>query len=285
MSDRLKCRKCMIEKTLQDFHKGKNICKECRRECRKEEENRCFASKTEHFCRKCEKTKPISEFHKNKWTCKECTAISQREYRVKNPDAVIAVERKSKKKNIVQRTKYNNEYRRTYNGFCKGLLNGCRASDKKYKRNDFDLDLDWIEEQKKKQNNKCIYTGLELIWGVNNKQKASIDRIDNTKGHSKTNCHLCIFPINLIKLNMAHNDFLKHLGNLKNKKFESYSTMNFKTLTFDEKKIVDRIYYAMKYHSKKSGLDFDLRREQYDEFIREHSTCAYTGIPVVYREH
>ena len=46
--------------------------------------------------------------------------------------------------------------------------------------------------------NKCIYSGVDLIWNVDaGIYRMSIDRIDSSKGHIKGNCQLTTTPINL----------------------------------------------------------------------------------------
>ena len=71
----------------------------------------------------------------------------------------------------------------------KYLLNTCNRSAKnrgekgREYESIFNLCVDDIELLIKKQNNKCCYTGRELNWVRNADNKASIDRIDSTKGY------------------------------------------------------------------------------------------------------
>lgn len=192
------CTGCDIEKPITEFHKSKLRCKICRRE----DEKRYFYSKAERKCIECKEVLTIDNFYPLNYKCKSCYLTTQKEYRKTNHEQVKAIEQRSKKKNKEQRKIYNDAYRLSYSGFYRGLLNSCRASDKKYKRDGFNLNLEWLEKQRDKQNNKCIYTKLYLVWTTNNKRKASIDRINNSLSHTIENCHLCIYPINLMKCDM-----------------------------------------------------------------------------------
>ncbi len=71
----------------------------------------------------------------------------------------------------------------------------------------FDLDLEWIFTQRDKQNNKCFYTDIDMIWSIGyidgarriNPFAISIERIDSAKGYTKDNCVLCSWWANCSK--------------------------------------------------------------------------------------
>ena len=103
----------------------------------------------------------------------------------------------------------------------KELLNSCKASAQKRLKNGrkecgiMTLTINDILELKKKQNNKCIYTGQELNWKQNTINKASIDRIDSNKGYVKNNIQLVSHLINQAKSDLKHNEFLLLITPLK----------------------------------------------------------------------
>ena len=71
---------------------------------------------------------------------------------------------------------------------------------------DVDITLDDLFEQWERQNGRCPYTGYELILPENGNIKtidffhrASLDRIDSTKGYIKGNIQFVSTPINYMK--------------------------------------------------------------------------------------
>lgn len=75
-----------------------------------------------------------------------------------------------------------------------------RAKKRSVKRGmDFDLTLEWMVDQLAKQKNKCLVTGIPLFFGATSREtrghrihpKAmTIDRKDNKKGYTMSNCRL-----------------------------------------------------------------------------------------------
>lgn len=61
-----------------------------------------------------------------------------------------------------------------------------------------------LKEKFEKQNGQCIYTGKQLILGLN----ASIDHIIPGKDHSIDNLQFVDRQINSMKTNMSHEEFL-----------------------------------------------------------------------------
>lgn len=69
-----------------------------------------------------------------------------------------------------------------------------------------------IVELKEKQNNKCKYTGVDLIWKVGSGMyQTSIDRIDSNKTYTKDNIQLVCFWANQAKSNGDETEFLKFI--------------------------------------------------------------------------
>jgi len=74
---------------------------------------------------------------------------------------------------------------------------------------EFSLTKKDILDLKKNQNNKCCLSGMNLLWYTNaGWQKASIDRIDNSKGYTRDNIQLVAWCINQARSDMIIKDFL-----------------------------------------------------------------------------
>jgi len=86
----------------------------------------------------------------------------------------------------------------------------------KRKNIEFDITKEFIIELIRKQNNKCHYTGWELNWDkkyLGKKRtcppdRASIDRLDNTKGYTKDNVVICCDIANRAKSSYTLLDFI-----------------------------------------------------------------------------
>lgn len=82
------------------------------------------------------------------------------------------------------------------------------------------ISLQDLKQQWEIQNGKCPYTNLELILPTDSIKpnliyRASLDRIDNSKGYIKGNIHFVSTPINYMKSTMSHKetiDFLKQIS-------------------------------------------------------------------------
>ena len=69
-----------------------------------------------------------------------------------------------------------------------------------------------------KQKYKCVYTGVKLSWEYNNPYKASIDRIDSSKGYTPDNIQIVSFIVNQAKSNLDDKTFLKMVKQIYNNK-------------------------------------------------------------------
>lgn len=111
--------------------------------------------------------------------------------------------------------------RATYRSVINEMLSNAKSRSKK-RHLPFDLTKDDIRNQMRLQNNKCIYSGIELNWSAGNggKQRvcppdrASLDRIDSSLGYIKGNIQLVTDFANRIKTWYPHGDvlsFCKHV--------------------------------------------------------------------------
>jgi len=84
---------------------------------------------------------------------------------------------------------------------------------------DFNLTNEFLKELNEKQGGKCAYTNINLDWDYNRKgenriicaanpTRASLDRIDSSKGYTKDNVQLVTFVVNMIKNAFTESEFL-----------------------------------------------------------------------------
>jgi len=186
------------------------------------------------------------------------------------------------------------------------LISTLRVKDAKKKR-EFNIDFEYFKELQKGQDNKCKYSGKELVW--KNKHgiyQGTIDRIDSSKGHIKGNCQLVSVQVNRFKLDLSHSDFLKLIDTMKNKKCEEqyiieeldntqkkkirdlYHTMrgrqrNFNVIKYKEimknaEFTDDEIEFFSKFYKPDSYIDFDIKYLQ--ELCKNNNICAISGIKI-----
>lgn len=85
---------------------------------------------------------------------------------------------------------------------------------------EFNLDREFIKKLNEKQNGKCAYTGWPMSWDRNDKTgsltsrgfpllRASLDRIDSSKGYTKDNVQLVAYVVNMIKNEFDESDFIQ----------------------------------------------------------------------------
>lgn len=80
------------------------------------------------------------------------------------------------------------------------------------------ITIDDILQILEKQKYKCVYTGVKLSWEYNNPYKASIDRIDSSKGYTSDNIQIVSFIVNQAKSNLDDKTFIKIVKQIYNNK-------------------------------------------------------------------
>jgi hypothetical protein len=99
-------------------------------------------------------------------------------------------------------------------------LGSVRASIIKHKhKHETDIDVKYLKELWEKQNGICPYTGLKMILSRNTLEhsklkslkKASLDRIDSSKGYIKGNVEFVCMAINLAKINHTKQNMIQFI--------------------------------------------------------------------------
>lgn len=224
---------------------------------------------------------------------KDKTREQGRKYRKKNKDKINGRRRKHRQKNTQGEDSYIKE-----------LISNLQLKDKKKKRSS-NIDFDYIKELQKKQNNKCMYSGVDLIWkkksGI---YQGTIDRIDSSKGHIKGNVQLVTIPVNRFKSDLSHTNFLKLIDTMKNKKCDGPQKINelttkqktklsymIKSMRLKQGKLKiaeykqtmkksgftnDEINFYVNFYKPDTSLDFDIKYLQ--ELCKNNSVCTISGI-------
>ena len=204
----IKCDKCGTEKTMAGpdirrysksrgdaFGEGCKGCLEKRRAC----------LVTHRICTgPCKRMLPRECFYVDKHHSDGCSAWCKdchRDYMVRKPPKVIKSIYNSAKKRAKQ----------------KGWM--------------FDITHDFIRELNNKQNGRCAYTNIELNWDSGDRNgptiknvpinRASLDRIDSSKGYTKDNVQLVTSMVNFLKNNASEQDFLETCQTITNKAIAS----------------------------------------------------------------
>lgn len=72
----------------------------------------------------------------------------------------------------------------------------------------FDLNIEDVWNLYIKQNKKCSLTGLDISFKKDSRYKASIDRIDSSKGYIINNIQIVYFKVNIMKQDLSDVEFV-----------------------------------------------------------------------------
>lgn len=173
---------------------------------------------TTKFCPYCEKTKSRDEFRQVGAKCRSC----HKQDRENNKDAINAAKRATyaadpdavkvrtrayyeghRKKVIAKVCEYQRNNRdsmahqsRNFRAWMGKCVINSKSADKRFNR-PFNLTLDYAMSVLEKQCFRCAVTGLPLTHKFNDHKAASIDRINNKKGHVRGNIQIVCRFVNL----------------------------------------------------------------------------------------
>ena len=226
-------------------------------------------------CLTCKQYKTLNKFYNNKNNIKRFK---------KQNDCKLCDNIRTKKR--TKKKKY------TLKDFMSYLINSCRGSGiNREKRGrpeckECNLTIENLKLLKKKQKNKCIYSGINLIWKPNSGiHKVSIDRIDNNKGYIFENIQLTSWCVNQCKSNYPDKMFLfivKLIYEYKTLKIKNNYIFkdNFKIVKTNKKtkniknklKIIDNIKYLLCSRCSKYKLFDDFYNNKSNKYEKQ-SQC------------
>lgn len=281
------CSKCKKWISLQNFWKDNKswdglftICRFCKKKDTRHIQHKYIDEKEYKKCSKCEIWKIITEYSPmpNVWDklsshCKTCHNSVNKKYFGNNKKLLS-----DKAKNYRSNNK-DEIYKKRCTGkaYVKMLINSMKSNDKKKQRKCQFTYEDWLY-LKEKQNNKCIYTGLELVW----KSKAglckgSIDRIDSSKDHTRDNCQLILYSINIMKSDMSVKKFDDLLNILQNNNI--HDDEDYKNIDFINNKKLSLLVTSANCRNNTLGIKSKLKKSDIIKLIHENNNkCKISGV-------
>ncbi len=267
------CTNCKIVLSIDKFYKDKGrlsgLCGICKQ---------CAILRSEMYIKnniKLVKKRRKLEYRNNIEKHRQCSKKYYSKNKKHADNRVKLWCKNNKEKRATIRKKYND----SANGIITNIMCSLKAHDKR-KKLLTDINKNDILELKKKQNNKCVYTGIELQWNNNNRKfRVSIDRIDSTKGHIKGNCQLVILPINYLKSNMSEAEFKLVLEIIKNP--EEYNKGCPKSIISNM--VMNDKICNMRNTCKKRNIKMELNKNILKEFIiKNDNVCKLSGIKLTW---
>ena len=198
----VKCTKCKCYRYPSEFlnAKGRELktCKKCRDLAAKSRnKNKCPHGRRRNTCKECDGTS-ICEHDKQKAHCKECGGSSfcehNRQRRIcKECDGTSICEHGRQRNQC--KDCMNEEKKIEY--IQKTMISNSRQSDKKYNRYDPDnfIDKCFLEGLFEDSQN-CHYCGVEFTYNEKIGTLVTIERLNNSIGHIKSNCILACWDCN-----------------------------------------------------------------------------------------
>ena len=180
--------------------KAYKSCLRCRENALKNHEKyRCPHGREKYKCRYC-KGSQICEHDRLRYRCRECGGVSICEH-----DRRRNTCRECGGTSICEHDRQRNNCRVCNDPIkltIKQWIIHCRHNDKKFNRFDSDhfIDTDFLKGLIEDYE-KCFYQDckVKMQYTEYGSNMATIERLDNTKGHTKSNCVLCCLECNLKK--------------------------------------------------------------------------------------
>lgn len=177
------------------------------------------------MCSQCLKDKSEDDFpfenkelNQRRANCKDCkNAASKKAYEDTRDDPESVARR------IIKKCKEREKYR-----LAKFVQRRDRLEflpDVELSENDFNLDYQWVLEQRELQNNKCHYTGLDMVWSTGlieevkrmNPFAATVERLDSSRPYVKDNCVLACWRSNCFKGDGTYEEMIVFATSVLNK--------------------------------------------------------------------
>lgn len=144
------------------------------------------------------------------------------------------------------------------------------------------ITIEWVLDKLKKQNYKCFYSNIKMELRANTLYKMSIDRLDNTLGHSFNNCVLCIKPLNDMKKEMNYYEFIEYIRRIFDPKYKDGNYKKYVDLSEKEKKGITDCLSKMRKpgtREKRQSMIYDHKFEDFDMIRNKfQDRCVITGV-------
>jgi len=180
-----KCSQCKKNYKLVDYRNGDKILKTCIK-CRNSkiksrDKCRCIHDRIKYYCKDCNGSS-FCQHNKRKSTCKDCNGSEICQHNIRRAECKIC----------------NDPIDITI----KMMIKGSKKKDKKYNRYDelnF-IDYLFVKNLINSCNDKCYYCQCDLQYTYYNNTLGTIERLDNTLGHIKSNCVIACRTCNVSKV-------------------------------------------------------------------------------------
>ena len=193
-----------------------------------------------------------------------------------NADKVIIYKQNYKKNNKEKIRDRAQEILQTPDSYIKYLISKLKSKDTNKAREN-NIDFEYINELIELQGNKCVYSGVELVWknkyGI---EQGTIDRIDSVKGHIKDNCQLLTVPINRFKLDLPVAKFEELITLIKNNYHIKDNVNNniilIKNMTASQRKKITTVFSNIKVRElerRQQTVDNELIDESDEDIAKE----------------
>jgi len=197
-----------------------------------------------------------------------------RQKRKENPEPFRAIDRKRYRKNPAKHRKKTEDWFATEKGYVWYLVNNARYADNK-RRLDLEnlITIEEVNLLKTKQNNQCVYLGIEMLWGKHNSDsmyRASIDRINPNLGHTFENCQLVVECVNYFRLDLTHFETIDLFHGISTSNIECEHDQNEKMVIYKKKDMIKAMRFQTNDH---------MTMEQMNSMIvDQNNQCTLTGI-------
>lgn len=158
-------------------------------------------------CSQCLKDKPLDEFpfenkelNQYRANCRDCkNAASKKAYEDTRSDPESVARR------IIKKCKEREKYRLAKFVQRRDELEA--LPEVELDETNFNIDYQWVLQQRDEQNNKCYYTDIEMVWTTGlideirriNPYAVTVERLDSTRPYVKDNCVLACWRSNCFK--------------------------------------------------------------------------------------
>lgn len=235
-----------------------------------------------HEEKKRKKREYMRDYRKNNPEIREKASERTRIYQKNNPEQRIKwLEYNKEHIKNYSRQKWD-EQKQSIEGRLLILQRFCRSNDIQEKReNPSRISAEDLYEIYILQEGKCIYTGAKLA--TEGKYQISVDRIDPSGSHTKDNCQLVILPINRMKSNMTHDQFLSLLENIRENSGRVFIAPEYESFDSPTKRKIWNLIADMKRRAAKTNNDCHIDFENFKKLrLEQNDTCQLTGVPITW---